>query len=1127
MRKLFNDNWLFAKTDADKEKENDWSGNYTTVQLPHDWLIYNPSELYETSFGRYKKTYDFGKIANKSFRLYFEGVYMDSTVYVNHKPAFDWKYGYSSFEADITDFLQDGENEIEVLVRHYSPNTRWYSGAGIFRDVYLIETEKSYLKTDGIYFHTNKTERGFDCYLSAEVENPEGLTVLFTLQKGENVLFTKELAASDTTAAEFSLNGLSDEYIWDISSPNLLTLSVKLLKYGMVIDTAEQKVGLREIEYKPDSGFYLNGRHIKINGVCLHHDLGSLGAAFNKSAARRQLLKMQEMGANAVRTSHNPPAKAFMELCDELGILVDSEAFDMWERPKTEYDYARFFDEWYKKDVASWIRRDRNHPSVIMWSVGNEIYDTHVSPRGCEVAKMLHDAVRENDPKANAPTTIGSNYMPWDGAQNCAKQVDLAGYNYLERLYEEHHKKYPDWRIYGSETTSGVKSRGVYHFPRETAFLTHADLQCSSLGNCRAGASAETAQHVIAMNRDIDICAGMFIWTGADYIGEPSPYSTKNAYFGNIDTAGLAKDSFYLYKAAWTDKPVLHLFPYWDFNEGQLIDVVAYTNLKEAELFVNGKSCGKKTPDEYTVTWQIPYEKGEIKVIGTAEDGSTYEDIKHSFGDSARLVLSCDKAEINADGEEIAAVVISTVDKDGNAVENARDRVHIKVDGGRLVGFDNGDSTDYDSYKSTARRLFSGKAAAYIAAPISEDKITVTATANGLIPAEIVINAVKSDIRDGISTFENITEEVNNDEIPLRKIELTRSTGAVLSPDNNNCILTARLCPENASYRDLLWSVVTNSGIETNIATVTPSGDGLSAKLYANGDGEFRMRCCSFNGRTQPEIISELEFTATGFGQACICPYEFLPACLYNDSNSLLDEVQKGGVNIKPDNNIVGFTKTDFGKYGTDEFLIRVINWHSDAPFGFRLWLGKPHGDGSKLLGDFTYQADFEWQTYKDNHYKLDERICGLQDLYFEFDKNDLRVDFGGFVFTPKIKAYEKINAAESDLLHGDTFEIVGGGVHKIGNNVFMDYDGMDFSKGTAAITVTGRTRHDNDSVHVHFVTENGTAAEEIIEFPYSEEFISVTHKLPDIRGKGTVKFIFLPGCDFDFESFEISPMDN
>ena len=274
-----------------------------------------------------------------------------------------------------------------------------------------------------------------------------------------------------------------------------------------------------------------------------------------------------------------------------------------------------------------------------MWSVGNEIYDAHVSPRGCEVIKLLHSAVRKHDPLGNAPTTHGSNYMPWEGAQRCSEEVDIVGYNYGESLYEEHHKIHPEWKIYGSETTSGVKSRGVYHFPADAAFLTHDDLQCSSLGNCRSGISADMPQKIIRINRDCDYCAGMFIWTGSDYIGEPSPYSTKNAYYGSIDTAGLRKDSFYLYKSAWGNEPVLHIMPYWDFNDGQMIDIIAYTNLKEAELFLNGRSLGKKNAVDYTVAWKAPYEKGEIRVCGYTESGEKLEAAEHSFGDSSKIIL--------------------------------------------------------------------------------------------------------------------------------------------------------------------------------------------------------------------------------------------------------------------------------------------------------------------------------------------------------------------------------------------------------------------------------------------------------------------------------------------------------
>lgn len=1114
MKRLFNDNWQFAKTEADRECPFETK----EVQIPHDWLIANSNALYETSFGHYKKKCSFSDVSEKSIRLYFEGVYMDSTVYVNGKEVCSNGYGYSSFEADISDFVKEGENEIYVLVRHRAPNTRWYSGAGIFRDLWLFETPKSYLPEDGVYFHTEKNGKGFDISLSVETVKAEGKTVRIALSKGDVILYKEEKKAGEEF--NFTLNDVPEEYIWDISHPNLLDLTVSLMEGEKELDRLTQKVGLREIEFNPDKGFFLNGRNIKLNGVCLHHDLGCLGAAFNKSAARRQLQSMLDMGVNAVRTSHNMPAVGFMELCDEMGILVDSEAYDMWELPKTEFDNARFFKESYEKDVASWIRRDRNHPSVIMWSVGNEIYDTHASPRGREIAKNLHTAVRKHDPKRNAPTTIGSNYMPWEGAQNCAREVDLAGYNYGENLYAQHHKDNPQWRIYGSETTAGVKSRGVYHFPRSAAFLTHEDMQCSSLGNCRAGVSADTPQKIIAINRDVDFCAGMFIWTGSDYIGEPSPYSTKNSYYGSIDTAGLKKDSYYLYQSAWTDKNVLHLMPYWDFNEGQLIDVVAYTNLSEAELFLNGKSMGKKQSEEYTIAWQIPYEKGEIRVVGKTAEGETIEDVKRSFGDSYAIRLTAERTELNADGEDIAVVVISTVDKEGNPVENARDYVTVKVEGGALAGFDNGDSTDYDSYKSNTRKLFSGKAAAYIAAPDKAGAITVTATAEGLQPAAITINAVPALKREGSCAFENITEGVTP-LVPVRKLSLSSSGSRTITPKNAVVEVTAEIFPENADFSELKWTAVNDSGIETNIAVVEARGN--YAKVSALGDGAFRLRCTCNNGKPYPEVVSEYEFTAEGFGPATINPYDLVRGCLYTDSISEMDNVSEGGVNITRENNIVGFEKTDFGKFGTDSFSVRIINWHKNDPFGFKLWLGKPNEDGSELIGEYTYQADFIWQTYIENSYTLPYVLKGERDVYFQFEKTDFRISFGGFRFMPKLKAYERISAADCDLLHGDNYEISGESINGIGNNVFIKYDGMDFVKGTSKIAVTGRTRHEKDSIHIHFSDETGVICREIIEFPYSEEIITVPKELPDLRGNLSVEFQFLPGCDFDFESFKIS----
>lgn len=1102
MRTLFNNDWNFAKAPVGSGYSDISGLSFSPVDIPHDWLICNSNDLYESSFGFYKKLWQ--RSNAQSVRLYFEGVYQDCTVYINGKQAGENKYGYSSFEVDISPFLTDGENEIVVLVRHEAPNSRWYSGAGIFRNIHIIEAAADHLVTDGVYFSSKRNGNDWDCTVSAEFVGNGTLNYIISdsgreLYNGEN--------------GEFTLN---DAPVWDISSPALLDLNVQLKQGDAVIDEITQKVGLREIEYKSDEGFFLNGKHIKLHGVCLHHDLGALGAAFNKEVARRQLLSMKRMGANAVRTSHNMPAIGFMELCDELGILVDSEAFDMWERPKTEFDYARFFPEWFEKDVASWVRRDRNHPSLIMWSVGNEIYDTHFSERGCEVAKALHEAVRKHDPRCNAPTTIGSNYMPWQGAQNCAMQVDLAGYNYGENLYQLHHQQHPDWKIYGSETTSGVKSRGVYHFPRNTAFLTHDDLQCSSLGNCRAGTAAPTPQQIIAADRDTSFCAGMFIWTGSDYIGEPSPYSTKNAYYGPIDTAGLEKDLFALYQAAWTDEPVLHLFPYWDFNDGQLIDVVAYTNLKEAELFVNGRSAGKRVPEEYTVTWQVPYEKGEIKIVAVDDEGNSYEDIRRSFADSAAIVLSASKTSLNADGEDVLAVTISTVDANGNPVDNARDRINVSVSGARLIGFDNGDSTDYDSYKSPCRKLFSGKATALIAAADEAGDITVRAEAPGLKPAELKLTAVPTEVRHGASFGYSISAEPHNGEIPIRKIRLTREGGAEITPDNNNIRLTAEILPANATHSELLWSVVTNSGIVTNLASV--EADGNSAVLTALGDGEFRLRCSAANGKPQPEVLSEYEFTASGFGQPFTNPYSFVTGCFYNDSNGLMNEVAGGGIAMTKEQNIAGYTKVDFGKYGTDTLTLRMIHWHTDSAAPFKLWDGKP--DEGRILGEFSYQANFIWQTYQDNTFTLSETLCGEHDIYFEFGEHEQRLDLGGFFFTPKLKAYEEVFAADCDLVHGDTFEIVGRRIERIGNNVFFDFEDMDFTDGISAVRIKGRTRHDNDSIHLHIISDSNEIRE-IVEFPFSEDYSTVEKALPQLYGKAVVKVIFLPGCDFDLESIQ------
>ena len=1016
MRKLFNDGWEFAKTLPDESAAPE---DFTPVELPHDWLIYNTADLYESSYGHYRKKYDFGKVEGRCIRLYFEGVYMDSTVFLDGQKVMDWKYGYSSFEADLTPFLTDGEHLIEVLVRHVSPNSRWYSGAGIFRDVWFIDSEPAHFVTDGSYFHAESISPGdlsaWKCMIAAEVKNPKGYEVTAELRDGGKILYTSEMLSGDTfyesstegrvLCCSFGLEGIKRKQLWDIDNPHLMTLCLRMTEKesGRVVDSTEERVGLRQAVFDPDRGFFLNGRHRKINGVCLHHDLGALGSAFHISAAKRQLRSMQEMGANAVRTSHNMPAPGFMKLCDELGILVDSEAFDMWENPKTEYDYARFFREWMEKDVAGWIRRDRNHPSVIMWSVGNEITDTNEIPKGREIARALHRAVRKHDPLKNAPTTIGSNYMEGEGARGCAEEMDLAGYNYLERLYEVHHRAYPDWKIYGSETTSCPKSRGVYHFPLSTVSVTYVDGQCSSLGNSRNGADADTTEKVICMNRDIDCCAGMFIWTGSDYIGEPTPYSTKNSYYGNIDTAGLRKDSFYLYRAAWTKKPVLHLMPYWDYNPGQLIDVMVYTNLKTVELFINGLSCGIREPEEYTAVWKVPYEKGELLVRGFTDTGEEYTDIRRSFGDSARIVLKPDLRGLVPEGGSILAVKISVEDKKRYPVQNARDRIYVSVSGGKLLGFDNGDSTDTDSYKADNRRLFSGKAVVLVGADPSKDAgpVTVRAEGAGLIPAEITVDIGKkiSRTHKGYYGKEAVIPGDMTEDIPVRKIELIRTSGSIITPDKPASVIKAVIFPKNATWKDIKWNVVTDGGITSPAASIEENDAG-EAVLSIHGDGSFRVQCMAFNGNAEyPQVISELEYTARGFGRPVLDPRSFIPAGLYTDSEGEMNLVREGGVGITQKKRLAGFQSVDFGEEGAEAFTVRLINWFRNTPVPFSLWLGRPETDGARCLGHFEHQAEFTWQTYKENRFELPEKLYGMQDVYFLFDETDLRVDFGGFSF--------------------------------------------------------------------------------------------------------------------------------
>ncbi len=1137
---LFNDGWEFTKLPVGtKPADVDASGvSWSRVDLPHDWLIYNSNDLYETGEGWYRKRFLIDHPGDKVFRLYFEGVYMNSTVFVNHRPVGEWKYGYSSFEFDITPFLTEGENEIKVRVVYESPNTRWYSGAGIYRNVWLKITDPVHLVTDGIYLSTKKEAESWKVLLQTEAvhsRKDEGTLDNKAVKarirhsiydktgacvaQGENPLYITDQLTTDQQTLQ-----LEKPQLWDITNPYLYTLKTELLLGDKLVEEQLQSFGFRTIRVDSNSGFYLNDRHVKLHGACQHHDLGALGAAVNKTAIRRQLTKLQEMGINAVRTSHNMPAVELMELADEMGILIVSEAFDMWERPKTEFDYARFFPEWHERDVASWIRRDRNHPSIIMWSIGNEIYDTHADARGLEVTKQLKRLVLQHDPNRNGLDTIGSNFMAWENAQKCAEEISVVGYNYGEWLYEDHHKKNPHWVIYGSETASTLRSRGIYHFPFSKQIASHEDEQCSSLDNCTVNWGAKNTQRNIIDDRDAKYCLGQFIWTGFDYIGEPTPYTTKNSYFGQIDTAGFPKDQFYLYQAEWTDykvRPMVHLLPYWDFNEGQLIDIQIYSNAPKVELFLNDRSQGSFEIDhvagqQLAGVWQLPYEPGVLKAVAYDEAGNVIAtDMQSSFGDAVKLVAKPDKWQLNGDGLDLIFLEISALDAKGIPVANANNRVQVEVSGaGRLVGLDNGDSTDYDQYKGSSRKLFSGKLLAIIAAKQEAGDIHVKLSSVGLETEELTLKALPADLIPGVSALTENTRSEFNPEVPVRKIALTRYGSSRLDKENPSVRVTAKLYPENTTYDQIEWKVVTPAGIVTNTAKVEL--DGNSAVVTALGDGEFRLRCCAYNGKRSPEIISELEFTSEGLGEATFNPYQFILAGLYNASNYELGVGLQNGVATGERVTHIGFRGLDFGEYGSDEITIPIF-YHEGNILPIELWEGMPSEPGAQLLLKTNYEAQSIWGQYIPNTFKLPRRLKGITTLCIVVDQ---KLHLLGFEFKKLNKAYAKLSALDRDNIYGDSFTITEDAIEHIGNNVTIEFENMDFGQeGFSKLVICGRSHTSNNTIHVRFSGEEGNS-NQIAEFGYSEDYVEREYSLTSVRGMQKVSFIFLPGSNFDLKWF-------
>ena len=1180
MKYLFDEYWRFLETPFGTEYRDAMSrfGEFELVEIPHDWLIRTADDLYRDGTGWYCKEFVSPLSGGEGKRVFltFDGVYMDSTVYVNGREAGRCPYGYTTFTLEITDLLCEGMNTAAVRVDFRSPNSRWYSGAGIFRHVWLSVLPEVCLKNNGIYLHSERTggpadrekpsyrlfvEVQIDCTEAAEGSHAPFSVSVEVKEDGRKkagcTLPVLEEAEGGTVPAARGFLELFDIREWSPEDPYLYEISVRLMEGDRTLQEERLQYGFRELRFDPQEGFFLNRKHKKMQGVCLHSDLGALGAAFHKEAARRQLTRMKQMGVNAIRFAHNMPAPEMMDLTDEMGFLVISEGFDMWERPKTAFDYARYFGEWHQWDIENWICRDRNHPSVVLWSIGNEIYDTHADPeRGAYLTGHLRDEVRRWDPAGNAGVTIASNWMPWEGGQRCADVLKIAGYNYGENYYQKHHDEHPDWVIYGSETSSMVQSRGIYHFPLSAGILSDEDGQCSSLGNSTTSWGARSLEDCITVDRDLPWSMGQFLWAGIDYLGEPTPYHSKNSFFGETDTACFPKDSWYVWKSAWTSPdrdPFVHLFPYWSWNPGQMIDARVCGNGNSVELFLNGRSLGRQnlthepgSGRHVIADYQIPYEEGTLKAVMYDKDGNILAQCsRSSFTDTAAFTV---RSEVYGD---LLFLEIGAADPDGNLVENASDRVTVRVSGGgRLIGLDNGDSTDYDSSKGISRRLFSGKLLAIIAPSGTAGEIKVQLSSPGFPEQDFSFPAFlrgenRKDIYEAFfpakepeSLFleENRPEPVRlgkKGEIPVRQIVLSAAQRS-LTADAPSTAVHTEILPRNADDKELFYSIVNDMGVELPLAKTEETEEGVI--LTALGDGDFRLRCMSKSGTQGIRVISELEFSAAGLGRAYLDPYKEISGCLYTScEGEVTAGNEKGAATARDHETVITFAGIDFGMRGGRVITVPIFTL-SGEEYPLEIWEGIPGEEGSELLLSAVYKKPSIYNVYQPETWTLSRPVTGITAISFRvWQKMHIR----GFVFERLLCREHTFAAGDVTEIYGDSFIREGTAVRGIGNNVSLLFKEMNFGEtGVDKIEIKGCTKDPSCSIHLRMTpvqirdTEAEEPAEEkssreereILEFAFCAEGPE-THSFPLALRKGIwdVTFLFLPGAVFDFYEFTFS----
>ena len=758
----FDQGWKFHLGDVTGAQATTFDDSaWTSLDVPHDWsisLAFNQGSkagggggYLDGGTGWYRKTFTLpATISGQKVFVQFDGVYMDSTVYLNGTQIGARPYGFSSFECDLGSNAKSGaSNVLAVRVNNQQPSSRWYSGSGIYRHTWLKTVNPVRVAYTGVFVTTPQvSSASATVNLAVTVQNDattdQSVTVASSVRDASGAEVGKGSSAATSVPAGKTADvthtaTVSNPKLWSVSSPTLYSVVTTVSVGGAAVDTYMTPFGIRTFAFDANKGFTLNGQSVKLNGTCNHHDLGALGAAVNNRAIEKHLQMLKDMGVNALRTSHNPPAPEFLDMADRMGLLVMDEAFDCWDQGKNTYDYARFFNQWSKTDIGDMVMRDRNHPGIIIWSIGNEIPDDN----NATVAQSLITAVKAKD----TTRVIGQAFAMAAPGAAVAPLEDVVGLNYAPYSYAGTHSSNPTWKLFASESSSAVRSRNVYKTPVTTNILSSSDNQCSSYDNSVVswGTSAEGSWQ--SVNADAYI-AGEFIWTGFDYIGEPTPYGwpSKSSYFGAIDTAGFPKDIFYFYQSKWNaaGPTMVHIVPmdWTSWTAGQSVTVWVYSNADSVELFLNGKSQGSKTMTATAAhaQWSVPFATGTLQAKATKGGAVVATDTVQTAGAAAALALKADRASIAADGRDLAYVEVDIVDAQGVVVPQANNKVDFTISGpGALVGLDAGDSTNHDSYKGTSHAAFSGKLMAIVQSTATAGKVTLKATSGSLTGSSVDI----------------------------------------------------------------------------------------------------------------------------------------------------------------------------------------------------------------------------------------------------------------------------------------------------------------------------------------------------------------------------------------------------